>query len=37
MRKIMSKRANKSDFRRKSARVNGKNYARSLMRGGQRL
>lgn len=36
-RKIMSRRANKRDFRRKASRVNGKNIARTLMRGGQRL
>lgn len=36
-RKIMSKRANKKDFRRKASFVNGRNYVRSTMRGGQRL
>lgn len=36
-RRIMSRRANKRDFRRKASRINGKNMARSLMRGGQRL
>lgn len=36
-RKIMSKKANKRDFRRKGSYVNSKNYVRSLMRGGQRL
>lgn len=36
-RRFMSRRANKRDFRRKASRVNGKNVARTLMRGGQRL
>lgn len=36
-RKIMSRRANKRNFRRTASKVNGRNLARSLMRGGQRL
>lgn len=36
-RKTMSKRSNKRDFRRKASYVNGRNYVRSTMRGGQRL
>lgn len=33
----MKKRANRKDFTKKASYVNGKNMARSLMRGGQRL
>lgn len=36
-RKILSRRANKRDFRRKASRIASKNVARTLMRGGQRL
>lgn len=39
MRKMLSKKANKSQFRKGAAYVNGKNiiHGRRLMRGGQRL
>lgn len=37
MRKILSRRANHRDFRRKASRINGRNLARSSMRTGARI